>query len=258
MIRVEGVSFGYRSSGMVLDDVSFDVSRGEKVVLLGCNGSGKTTLLRILDGLIFPTRGYVAYDGIEVTRKTLQSEPLAQRFRREVVLLFQNPEAMIFNPTVYDEIAFGLRRTGAQGVDETTRRWADTLGLARHLDRPAFELSRGEIQKVCLAALLALEPRVLLLDEPTASLDPRSTGWLIDFLQDLDQTVVVTTHNLSMAHELGERTLVLSEDHRIIYDGTIEGLTGDTDTLVAANLVHVHRHRHGDIEHRHFHTHEWD
>lgn len=260
MIRAEGVSFSYRRSGPALAGVTFEVTRGEKVVLLGSNGSGKTTLLRVLNGLVFPERGHVAYDGIEVTRKTLRSEPLARRFRREVVLLFQNPEAMIFNPTVYDEIAFGLRRIGRdpEKVDEATRGWADTLGLAPHLERPAFELSRGEIQKVCLAALLALEPRVLLLDEPTASLDPRSTGWLIDFLQDLDQTVVVTTHNLSMAHELGERTLVLSEDHRIIYDGTVAGLTADLDLLRAANLVHVHRHRHGGVEHRHFHTHDWD
>lgn len=258
MIRVDGVTFAYRGAGTVLDDVTFTVERGEKLVLLGSNGCGKTTLLRVLDGLIFPTAGRVEYDGIEVTRRALERGPLADRFRREVVLLFQNPEAMIFNPTVYDEIAFGLRRGGADGVDATTRRWADTFGLTRHLDRPAFELSRGEIQKVCLAALLALEPRVLLLDEPTASLDPRSTGRLIDFLQELDQTVVVTTHNLSMAHELGDRTLVLSEDHRVIFDGAVKDLTADTDRLIAANLVHVHRHTHGDVEHRHYHTHEWD
>jgi cobalt/nickel transport system ATP-binding protein len=105
---------------------------------------------------------------------------------------------------------------------------------------------------------MALEPRVLLLDEPTASLDPRSTGWLVDLLQDLEQTLLVTTHNLSMAGELGDRTLVLSEDHRIIYDGSVAELVGDKERLIEANLVHVHRHRHGDVEHRHYHTHEWD
>ena len=258
MIRVDRVSYAYRRSGNALDGVSFDIRDGEKVVLIGSNGSGKTTLLRILDGLVFPSRGHVAYDGIELTPTTLRREPLATRFRREVVLLFQNPEAMIFNPSVYDEIAFGLRRGGFEAVDETTRHWAETFGLTPHLDRPAFELSRGEMQRVCLAALLALDPRVLLLDEPTASLDPRSTGWLIDFLQDLDRTLVVTTHNLSMAHELGERTLVLSEGHRIVFDGAVKDLAGNTDVLLAANLVHTHRHRHGGVEHRHFHTHEWD
>lgn len=258
MIRISGVTHRYRAGETVLDDVSFEIARGEKVVLLGSNGSGKTTLLRIVDGLVFPGAGRVEYDGVEVTRRSLDRPPLSQRFRREVVLLFQNPEAMLFNPTVYDEIAFGLRRTGGADTDARVRRWADTLGLTRYLDRPPFELSRGEIQKVCLAALLALEPRVLLLDEPTASLDPRSTGWLIDFLQDLDQTLLVTTHNLSMAGELGERTLVLSEDHRLIFDGSIRDLTADTDKLIEANLVHVHRHRHGDVEHRHFHTHDWD
>lgn len=258
MIAVSNVTHAYRGAGTVLDDVTFEVARGEKVVLLGANGCGKTTLLRVVGGLVFPASGTVEYDGHAVTKRSLGRAPLADTFRREVAVLFQNPEAMIFNPTVYDEIAFGLRQVESQDVDRKVRGWADTFGLTPHLDRPAFELSRGEIQKVCLAALLALEPRVLLLDEPTASLDPRSTGWLIDFLQGLKQTMIVTTHNLSMAHELGDRTLVLSEAHRIIYDGAVADLVADEGKLVAANLVHVHRHRHGDIEHRHPHTHDWD
>jgi cobalt/nickel transport system ATP-binding protein len=114
------------------------------------------------------------------------------------------------------------------------------------------------MQKVCLASLMALEPRVLLLDEPTASLDPRSTGWLIDFLHSLDLTMIVATHNLSMARELGRRTVVLSEAHRLIYDGDVDVLLGDVERLREANLVHVHKHAHGDVEHRHYHSHDWD
>jgi cobalt/nickel transport system ATP-binding protein len=258
MIRVEGVTHSYRDGGVVLDDVTFEIGSGEKVVLLGSNGCGKTTLLRIIDGLVFPASGTVEVDGNSVTRRSLKRAPLRDRFRRDVVLLFQNPEAMVFNPTVLDEIAYGLRQAGADDADDRARHWASEFGIVRHLDRPAFQLSRGEIQKVCLASLLALEPRVLLLDEPTASLDPRSTGWLIDLLQDLGQTMLVTTHNLSMASELGDRTIVLSEEHRVVYDGAVSELMGDTERLIEANLVHVHRHRHGDVEHRHYHTHEWD
>ena len=115
--------------------------------------------------------------------------------------------------------------------------------------------SGGEKQKVCLAALLALEPQVLLLDEPTANLDPRSTGWLVDFLQDLSVTSVATTHNLSLAGELGDRVLVLSEAHELIFDGQMRDLLGDEDKLLAANLVHSHR-RGGSGERR-LHPHDW-
>lgn len=260
MISVKGVSYRYEPGAEVLHDVSFEVARGERVVLLGSNGSGKTTLLRVMDGLIFPSSGEVEYEGTRVTRRSLRAAPLRDTFRREVVLLFQNPEAMIFNPTVFDEIAFGPRQmtTDAAEIEGRVHHWAELFGVAKHLDRPAFQLSKGEIQKVCLASLLALEPKLLLLDEPTASLDPRSTGWLIDFLQELDLTVVVTTHNLSMARELGDRTLVLSERHELIFDGEIDALLGDQAKLMEANLVHIHRHAHGDVEHRHYHTHDWD
>lgn len=258
MIRVNSLTHTYPDGDLVLDDVTFAVEGGEKVVLLGSNGCGKTTLLRILNGLVFPGSGTIEYNGTLLDKTSLKRAPLRDTFRREVVLLFQNPEAMVFNPTVHDEIAFGLRQVGADDADDKARYWADLFGVTQHLDRPAFQLSKGEIQKVCLASLLALEPRVLLLDEPTASLDPRSTGWLIDLLQDLKQTMLITTHNLSMAGELGDRTLVLSENHRLIYDGPIKALMEDTERLVAANLVHVHRHKHGDVEHRHYHTHEWD
>ena len=110
---------------------------------------------------------------------------------------------------------------------------------------------------MCLAALLVLEPRVLLLDEPTANMDPRSTGWLIDFLAELDQTTLITTHNLSLAGELGSRCLVLGENHRLIFDGAIRAFLGDRDKLIAANLVHSHRHRHGGELHAHYHIHDW-
>jgi cobalt/nickel transport system ATP-binding protein len=124
-----------------------------------------------------------------------------------------------------------------------------------HLKRPPFQLSGGEKQKVCLASLLALQPRVLLLDEPTANLDPRSTGWLVDFLQDLSVTSLATTHNLSLAAELGDRVLVLSEAHELIFDGRMEELLGDEEKLLAANLMHSHRRGHS--RERRPHVHDW-
>jgi cobalt/nickel transport system ATP-binding protein len=257
MLDVERISFRYPETEPVLKDVSFGVGKGEKVVLMGANGCGKTTLLQILNGLIFPQEGSLRYEGLPVTDRRLRDRSFGRRFRKEVVLLFQHPEAMLFNPTVYDEIAYGLRQIGADDLDGRVRHWAAQLGVDRYLQRPPFQLSGGEKQKVCLASLLALEPEVLLLDEPVANLDPRSTGWLIDFLQDLSVTTVSTTHNLSLAEELGRRTLVLSEEHELIFDGEIQDLLRDEERLMAANLVHAHRHRHGRSQHRHFHAHDW-
>jgi cobalt/nickel transport system ATP-binding protein len=258
MIRIDELTYAYPDGEPVLRNLSFEISPGQKVVLLGCNGSGKTTLLRILDGLIFPQAGRYWYDAKPVTESSLKDQAFSRAFRKAVVLLFQNPDAMLFNPTVSDEIAFGLRQLGGADVEDKVRHWAQVFEISQHLDRPPFQLSNGEKQKVCLASLLALEPEVLLLDEPTSSLDPRSTGWLIDFLQDLALTTLVATHNLSLATELGDRTLLLSEGHQLIYDGGATGLLEDDEKLVQANLVHIHRHRHGEEEHRHYHIHDWD
>lgn len=258
MLVVEGLSYAYDGGRMVLDGVTFSARPGEKIVLLGTNGCGKTTLLKCLNGLLFPSRGEILYKENPVTRQALKDRSFHARFRKEVVFLFQNPDAMLFNPTVYDEIAFGLRQLERDGVDETVRHWSDLFGLTTKLNEPPFQLSNGEKQKVCLAALLALEPELLLLDEPTANLDPRSTGWLIDLLRNLDTTAIITTHNLSLASELGTRTLLLSEAHRLIYDGATGTLFEHTGKLLEANLLHRHSHTHGTVEHAHFHIHDWD
>jgi cobalt/nickel transport system ATP-binding protein len=258
MIDVAKICHTYEGGDVVLNDVSFRLNKGEKTVLLGTNGCGKTTLLRILDGLIVPSSGEYRYKGRPVTRDGLRDGPFHRTFRREVALLFQNPDAMLFNPTVFDEIAFGPRQLEYDDVAGRVRRWAEEFDLTRLLERPPFELSRGEKQKLCLAALLAVEPELLLLDEPTSNLDPRTTGWLVDYLRTLDATTLVTTHNLSLAGELGDRTLLLSERHEIVYDGPIGPLLGNMDKLIEANLVHAHRHKHDGLEHKHYHTHDWE
>jgi cobalt/nickel transport system ATP-binding protein len=238
LIDICDVVYRYPEEGdTVLDGVSFSVDAGEKIVLLGGNGCGKSTLLKILNGLIFPNSGTYHYQHHAITRAALDKTQFSRCFRREVVFLFQHPDAMLFNPTVYDEIAFGPRQAGLDDIDARVRHWAAALGLSRHLDAPPFRLSGGEKQKIGLAALLVLEPQVLLLDEPTANLDPRTTAWLIDFLQKLPMTHIITTHHLSLAAALGERTLVLAEHHRLIYDGSIEYLLQNEGLMIAGNLI---------------------
>jgi len=245
-----------------LRDVSFDVAEGERVVLLGCNGCGKSTLLKILNGLIPPDAGEVVYDGRSINDEILPDRAARLRFRRETALLFQDPAAMLFHPTVRDEVAFGPRQLGLDDPDDRAAAWIDRAGLVDLAHRSPQQLSRGEQQKVALASLLVLEPRLLLLDEPTASLDPRSTGWLIDLLQDLDVTSITATHSLSLAPELGSRCLVVGEDHTLLHDGSVPRPAEDMDLLRRANLVHSHRHAHDDLAaghtHRHDHVHDWE
>jgi cobalt/nickel transport system ATP-binding protein len=257
LIRIENISHAYQDVS-ALQSIDFCVDEGEKVVLLGTNGCGKSTLLKILNGLIEPTQGTVFFRGRNLADMKGDAA-LRQQVRRRTVLLFQNPDAMLFNPTVADEIGFGPRHFGLDDVPERIAHWARELQVTDLLARAPYHLSTGEKQRVCLAALLIMEPDLLLLDEPTGSLDPRSTGWLVDFVQDLSQTVITTTHNLSLARELGNRCLVLGEDHTLLHDGESIDLMDDTELLIRANLMHIHKHRHrdGQVVHKHYHSHDW-
>ncbi len=267
MIATERLSHDFDGRASLVD-VDLCLEAGQKVVLLGSNGCGKSTLLKLLAGVLAPVSGRVLYEG-RCVREGLREAAFRRRFRREVGLLFQQADAMLFNATVLEEIAFGPRQHGLADADDRARDWAGRVGLGSVLDRAPWTLSAGQRQLVGLASLLVLDPRLLLLDEPTAALDPRSSGWLVDFLQDLPQTLVVATHNLSLASELGRRCLVLGEDHTLIHDGDALAVGRDRDVLLRANLVHRHRHRHDGAEHghgpgeephehSHYHAHDWD
>ena len=242
----------------VLAELSFAVAASQRVVLLGKNGCGKTTLLKILDGLLPPSGGVLRYDGRALDGAALGEPAFRRRFRAEVALLFQNVDAMLFNPTVADEIAFGPRQLGLGDAEARVERYAKLFGAEAWLDRPPFELSGGEKKRVALAAVLASEPKVLLLDEPTAGLDPAWSAHLVDYLnQRRDLTVVVSTHNLSVVAELGSRVLLLPPGPgRLLYDGPAEGI--GEDLLAASGLAHRHQHQHGGKAHAHFHVHDSD
>ncbi len=240
-----------------LRGVSFAVQPGERVVVLGVNGCGKTTLLRLLDGLLFASRGRVSYGGEPLDERSLGEAAFRRRFRGEVALLFQNVDAMLFNPTVGDEIAFGPRQLALGDVDGRVRRWAEAFDLAPLLDRPPFELSGGEKKRVALAALLAIDPKVLLLDEATAHLDPATAALLVDLLAELPGlTVIASTHTLSMAEELGDRAVLLAPGGPVLFDGPPGEIVRSERLLVESGLAHRHSHRHGDAVHAHYHAHD--
>jgi cobalt/nickel transport system ATP-binding protein len=258
MIDLDAVSFNWPDGEPVLRQFSLSVAAGEKVVLLGANGCGKSTLLKLMNGLVFAQSGVVRWQGEALSKARLRERSFARWFRRDCVLLFQHPEAMLFNATVRDEIAYGPRQLGLDNVDGRVAHWAGELNLASHLDKAPFLLSGGEKQKVALACLLALEPQLLLLDEPGASLDPATVGWLVDTLVHSDRTVVVSTHNLSMAAELGSRCLVLGRDGELLFDGPMRMALSGVSLLERAGLAHRHRHRHDGLLHSHVHVHDWE
>lgn len=244
----------------VLKDVSLTVAAGERVVLLGINGCGKTTLLKLLDGLAAPTAGGIRFDGRPLDPRSLDDAAFRRDFRRDVGLLFQNVDAMLFNPSVADEIAFGPRQLGLPDTDRRVAEWAETFGVTALLERPPFELSGGEKKRVALAALFAVGPTVLLLDEATANLDPAWSARLVDFLGGLEAiTTIAATHNLSVAEELGSRAILLApEPGGVLFDGPTTQLLADEPLLVASGLAHRHEHRHGHAQHAHFHVHDPD
>jgi cobalt/nickel transport system ATP-binding protein len=258
MIELDQVGFAYPQGENILGDISFAFETGERIVLLGANGCGKSTLLKLINGLLTPTSGEIRFHGQPLTPGRLRRHEFAKKFRGQVAMVFQHPDAMLFNATVAEEIAYGPRLLGMPGIDDLVQRWAKRLQLEKYLDTPPFHLSGGEKQRLCLACVLACQPKLLMLDEPTANLDPRATGWLVDFLLDQKNlTTLVTTQNLSLAAELGQRALVLGEDGRLIHDGLLNDALANTELLWQANLAHTHRHRHADgTEHRHVHVHE--
>ncbi len=259
MVKIQNLSYSYQDYQLneieVLKNINFEIQEGEKIILLGINGSGKSTLLKILNGLIFPKEGTYSYKNEPLTKKTLKKN--AKNFRQEVVFAMQDPSSMLFNATVYDEIAFGLKQFKFDNIEERVHQWAKTFKIEHLLKSSPLSLSGGQKQKVLLASLLCIEPKFLMMDEPTAHLDPPTTGWLVEFLEELNITSIISTHNLSLGQELGRRALVLGDNHQLLYDGDISTLMEDMDMLINAQLVHKHKHYHDGVEHKHYHIHNW-
>jgi len=257
--EVDTVEYRYEDAD-ALAGLSLSIKSGESVVLLGANGSGKSTLLKMLDGLIFPTAGNICVFGAELSEAALKDEGFSRSFRRSVGFVFQNSDAQLFSPTVRDEIAFGPLHMGLP-PEEIEKRTGDTLhilGLEHLSERPPYHLSGGEKKKVALASVLAVGPDVLLFDEPTAGLDPKTESFLIRLILQLTaagKTIITATQDLRLAAEIAGRIVVLGEDHKLAGDGPTAAILGDRELLLAANLIHDHPHRHDGIEHFHPHSH---
>jgi cobalt/nickel transport system ATP-binding protein len=262
LFEVDRLTYRYERT-VALNDLSLSISEGSRIALLGANGSGKSTLLRLLDGLYFGETGGIRFRGDDLTEQNFTDDEFAFAFRRQVGLVFQNPDAQLFNPTVFDEVAFSplqMRWSKAE-VRERVMETLEWLRIGHLKDRAPQRLSGGEKKRVALASVLVLDPAVLLLDEPTAGLDPRSQSQLIDLLVRWGggaKSVITATHDLGDLRDIADRCYIL-DSGSLAAEGSPDNILRDRDLLHRTNLVHEHLHRHASGEiHAHPHIHARD
>lgn len=230
-LQFDRVHYRYPNGYEALHGVTFRLTHGEKTALVGANGAGKSTLLLHTDGLLLPTSGQVVVGGIAITPKTLRL------VRQSVGLVFQDPDNQLFMPTVEEDVAFGPANMGLTR-EEIERRVAAALEAvgALHLRKSApYHLSGGQKKSVSIATVLAMEPSILVLDEPTSNLDPRARRLIIEQLRGFGHTTLIATHDMEMVLELCDRTLVMQQG-RIVADGPTREVFSDLKLLDACGL----------------------
>jgi cobalt/nickel transport system ATP-binding protein len=243
LLSCQNIRYSYLNKFTALDDVSLNVIRGEKLALLGANGSGKSTMLKLFDGLIFPQSGKYEAFGKVVTEDNLEEQSFSHEFRSRIGFVFQNSDAQVFSPTVREEVAFGPLQLDLPN-EEVNKRVAETLellGISNLADRPPFQLSGGQKKRVAIASILIMNPEILLFDEPTAGLDPRTQEWLFQLIEELatrGKTIVTATHELSYLNRIADRCVVFGENHKIVSESTPTELLSNRKLLMDVNLIH--------------------
>ena len=260
IFELKDVYFSYLRKFPALCGIDIDIREKEKIAIIGANGSGKSTLLHLLDGLIFPDRGRINFFGSDLNEVILNNPEFSSNFRKKVGLVFQNPDVQLFCPTVRDDIVFGPLQLGVEKkeIEKRLEGVLNVLGIKDLLERSPHQLSIGEKRKVAIASTLMIDPDVLILDEPTAGLDPLTTRHIIDLLIQANlggKTIITATHDLHIVEEIADTVYVFSQEKRIVKSGTPEEILKDSQLLQENNLIHIHRHRHEDKEHVHSHLH---
>jgi len=235
-VNLKGVQYRYPDGHIALDGIDFQVGLHERAVILGANGAGKSTLLFVMSGILEPTKGSIKILHTELTPKTVRS------LRASMGLVFQEPDNQLFMPTLYEDVAFGPLNMGlsADEVRERVREALEIVGLSGLGDKPPHHLSVGEKKRAAIATVLAMQPKILILDEPTAHLDPKSRIEFIEFLAQLhkegDLTLITATHDVDSVPLLADRAYILNQG-RLIRAGTVVDAFSDTETLRKANLM---------------------
>lgn len=228
LLELADLGFTYPDGTVALQGVTMKMGLGEKVAVVGPNGAGKSTLLQLIAGFRMPFIGRVTVSGKEL------KESNSDEIRRDLGLLFQDPDDQIFMPTVEEDVAFGPRNLGMDDVDGRVLNGLRSAGIERLAKRQPHRLSYGMKKRVAIAGVMAMDPKILLLDEPTSGLDPRSRAELIKLLKGMQRTMLIATHDLEAAAEIVDRAIVLNE--RIVMEGTMRELVMAKDVVESAGL----------------------
>lgn len=230
-IRVENLSYRYPDGRVALDGVDLNIAPGERVAILGPNGAGKTTLMLHLNGVLSASSGTVEIGGMALNRKNLRE------IRRRVGVVFQDPDDQLFMPTVAQDVAFGPANFGVTGdaLAERVQAALEIVSMTQHADRSPAHLSGGQRRRAALATVLACEPEILVLDEPSANLDPVARRELAATLATLSATMVIVTHDLPYAAQLCERAIVL-DSGVVVADDSVTAVLSDRELLAAHRL----------------------
>ena len=220
IINLSHISYNYEEVS-ALNDISLEIYAGELIFFTGPNGCGKSTLFKLLNGLIFPTKGEYYFDNKKIDKNTLQDNIFAKNFHKRIGYIFQNPDVQLFNATVYDEIAFGPRQMNLDEeiIHQRVNELLIYLNIQHLQDRPPYHLSGGEQKKVALAAILALNPDVLMIDEPLNGLDNKTRQWFKDFLMDFikaNKTILISTHEQELLSLPHSRIIKFNDKHTIL------------------------------------------
>lgn len=224
-LSVTDLNFAYPDGHVALKNVNLSIQSGEKVALVGPNGAGKSTLMLHINGIL-QGNGGISISGLPINKKNL---PL---IRALVGIVFQNPDDQLFSPTVFEDVAFGPLHIGFP-EDEVRDRVKNALSLvnmSQYADRLSYHLSVGEKKRISIATVLAMSPTILVLDEPSAGMDPRARRGLINLLRELPITMLVSTHDMLMVRELFPRTIIMDEG-QVVADGSTDQLLEDMDLL---------------------------
>lgn len=220
IINLSHISYNYEEVS-ALNDISLEIYAGELIFFTGPNGCGKSTLFKLLNGLIFPTKGEYYFDNKKIDKNTLQDNIFAKNFHKRIGYIFQNPDVQLFNATVYDEIAFGPRQMNLDEeiIHQRVNELLIYLNIQHLQDRPPYHLSGGEQKKVALAAILALNPDILMIDEPLNGLDNKTRQWFKEFLMDFikaNKTILISTHEQELLSLPHSRIIKFNDKHTIL------------------------------------------
>ncbi len=231
IIQSHGLCYTYPDGNKALREISFLITHGESVAIIGANGAGKSTLLMHLNGHIIPQTGTLRIGDYPVSKET------AHHIRRSVGMVFQDSDDQLFMPTVFDDVAFGPLNLDFphEEVEERVRKTLETVGVLHLINRPTHRLSGGEKRTVAIATVLSMTPDILVMDEPTSSLDPRSRRRLIELLKTFHHTKIIATHDLDMVFDLCERTIIMNEG-AIIADGNSSDILNNKELLKKSGL----------------------